>query len=284
LPPPVLLFVTGACSMYFGAAIAVHLFDEVAAATVAWLRVVGAAMVLVAITRPWRRPWSRAALVAAAAFGVATAAMNVCFYLAIDRLPLGTAVAIEFIGPVSVAAVATRTARNALALGLAAGGVALLSGIEAEANLGGVLFALAAAGCWAAYIVFGARVSRFDRGVEGLAVGLAIGAVAIAPVGLADRGDVLTSPRLLALCVAVGVLSNAIPYGLDQIVLRRVTRGAFALLLAILPAAATVIGALALQQVPNGWELLGIGLVIVALCARDRSADDGAQPTRLTTR
>jgi len=156
---------------------------------------------------------------------------------------------------------------------LAAGGVALLSGIEADANLGGVLFALAAAGCWAAYIVLGARVSRLDRGVDGLAVGLAIGAVAVMPIGLADRGDVFGSPRLLVLCVAVGLLSNALPYGLDQVVLRRVERGTFALMLALLPATATVVGAVALQQVPNGWEGLGIALVVAALCARDRRDD-----------
>jgi inner membrane transporter RhtA len=260
--------------MYLGAALAVHLFDEVEVAAVAWLRVVGAALVLVVLTRPWRVRWTRASLVAAAAFGVATATMNLCFYLAIDRLPLGTAVAIEFIGPIAVAVVSLRTARNAVALVLAATGVALLCGIEADANLTGVLFALAAAGCWAAYIVLGGRVARLDRGLDGLALGLAIGAVAIAPIGAPVSGDAFASPRLLFLCVAVGVLSNAVPYGLDQVVLRRVTRGTFALMLALLPTTATVIGALVLHQVPNLLECLGIALVVTALVVRDRRGDD----------
>jgi inner membrane transporter RhtA len=265
---PVALFVAGATSMYIGASLAVHLFDEIAVPTVAWLRVVGAAIVLAAVVRPWRQRWTRAAFGAAAAFGVATAVMNLCFYLAIDRLPLGTAVAIEFIGPVSVAAIAARTSRNALALVLTTAGVALLSGVEADANLPGVLFALAAAACWAAYIVLGARVAQRDRGISGLAVGLAIGAVAIAPIGAVDSGPAFSSPRLLFLCVAVGVLSNAIPYAIDQVVLRRVRRGTFALLLALLPTTATIIGAVVLQQVPNVLELVGIALVVVALCVR----------------
>jgi inner membrane transporter RhtA len=281
----VALFVTGACSMYLGASLAVHLFDEVAVASVAWLRVVGAALVLAIVVRPWRRRWSRSFLVAAAAFGTATAVMNLCFYLAIDRLPLGTAVAIEFVGPVSVAAAATRTVRNAAALVLAVGGVALLSGIEADANLGGVLFALAAAACWAAYIVLGARVSRFESGIDGLTVGLVIGAVVIAPIGAWDAGPALTSPRLFFLCVAVGVLSNAVPYGLDQLVLRRVDRGTFALLLALLPTTATIIGALVLRQVPDALEVVGIGLVVASLCvtrtpvatAPDAAVDDAAR-------
>jgi inner membrane transporter RhtA len=265
----VALFVTGATSMYLGASLAVHLFDEAPVPVVAWLRVIGAALVLCACTRPWRRHWTRAALGSAAAFGVATAVMNLCFYLAIDRLPLGTAVAIEFLGPVTIAALSTRSTRNAIALVTAIAGVALLSGIEADANPAGVFFALSAAACWAAYIVLGARVSRLESGVDGLSVGLVFGALAIAPIGAWHSGPVLTSPRLVALCLSVGVLSNAVPYALDQVVLRRVDRGTFALLLALLPTTATVIGALVLQQVPDALELLGIGLVVAALCVRD---------------
>jgi inner membrane transporter RhtA len=244
----------------------VHLFDEARVATVAWLRVLGAAVVLLAVVRPWRRTWTRDALLGAAAFGTATAVMNLAFYLAIDRLPLGTAVAIEFVGPIAVAAIATRTWRTGVALALTVAGVGLLSGIEADANLPGVLFALAAAGCWAAYIVLGARVAGLDRGVDGLAVGLAIGSLVIAPLGVLHSGHVFASPRLLGLCVAVGVLSNAVPYGFDQVVLRRVTRGAFALLLALLPTTATIIGAIVLAQVPDALECTGIALVVAALC------------------
>jgi inner membrane transporter RhtA len=198
--------------------------------------------------------------------------MNLCFYLAIDRLPLGTTVAIEFIGPVAVAAAFTRTARSAGALVLTAAGVALLSGVEADANLPGVLFALAAAACWAAYIVLGAHVARLDRGLGGLAVGLVIGGVVIAPIGALDSSSAFASPRLLFLCVAVGVLSNAVPYAIDQVVLRRVSRGAFALLLALLPTTATIVGALVLRQVPGAAELVGIALVVGALVISDDRA------------
>jgi inner membrane transporter RhtA len=260
------LFVIGACSQYLGASLAVHLFDQAPVAAVAWFRVTGAALVLLVAARPWRRTWTRHALVAVAGFGVATAAMNLSFYEAIDRLPLGTAVAIEFAGPITVAAIATRSTRQALALVLTAAGVALLSGIEASDNAAGVVFALLAATCWAVYIVLGSRVSRRQRGVDGLAVGLAIGAVAIAPLGAHGSGVVFASPRLLALCLAVGVLSNAIPYGFDQVVLRRVSRGTFALLLALLPTTATIVGALVLRQIPNALECVGIGLVVAALC------------------
>jgi inner membrane transporter RhtA len=268
------LFVVGAASMYLGASLAVHLFDEVAVPTVAWLRVVGAALVLCVFVQPWRRRWSRQTLGAAAAFGIATAVMNLCFYLAIDRLPLGTAVAIEFLGPVSIAALSTRSVRNAAALTMAIAGVALLAGIEADANLGGVLFALSAAACWAAYIVLGARVSRLERGLDGLSVGLVFGALAIAPIGVRHSAHAFGSPRLVALCVAVGVLSNAVPYALDQIVLRRVERGTFALLLALLPTTATIVGAVVLRQVPSALELVGIALVVAALGARDPSTDE----------
>ncbi len=259
-----------------------HLFDELAVPVVAWLRVAGAAAVLLVCVRPWRGRWTRAELTAAGAFGVATAVMNLCFYLAIDRLPLGTAVAIEFVGPVAVAAWWARTPRNALALVLTVAGVGLLAGIQAEANLSGVLYALAAAGCWAAYILLGARVSRLERGLDGLAIGLVIGAVAIAPVGVWHSSTAFTTPWLVLLCVAVGVLSNAVPYALDQVVLRRVTAGAFALLLALLPTTATIIGAAVLGQSPDALELVGIALVVAALCARDPR--DGAPVTSATAR
>ncbi len=165
---PEALFVLSATAQYIGAVIAVGLFDEVPPASVAWLRVIGATIALVAVawTRVWTR-WSRAELGAAALFGIATALMNTFFYLGIDRLPLGKGVAIEFIGPITVAALRTRNRRNAAALGLAVLGVAVLSGLEISGEPLGLLFIFLASAMWAAYIVIGSRVAQLDRGVAG---------------------------------------------------------------------------------------------------------------------
>lgn len=271
--PPAALFLVGAVAQYSGASIAVLLFEDLRPTTVAWLRVAGAAMTMLTVVRPWRWAWTRAALGAAAAFGVTTALMNTAFYLAIDRLPLGTAVAIEFAGPVTVAALASHTRRHWSALVLATSGVLLLAGIEIGGSGLGVLFALGAAALWAGYIVLGARVARQGRGAAGLAVGLVVGTAVITPLGAPGSAPVLDSPALLGLGASVGVLSTAIPYGLDQAVLRRVTRRHFALLLALLPVTATVMGLIVLGQVPGPAELAGTVLVIGALLVQGSGLD-----------
>lgn len=259
-----------AVSQYIGAVIAVALFDEVAPQTVAWFRVIGAAIAVVFASRAWRERWTRAELGAAALFGVATALMNTFFYLGIDRVDLGIAVTIEFIGPITVAAVATRSRRNALALLFAIAGVAILGGTEIDGNALGLFFIFLASVMWAAYIVIGSRVARFDRGVSGLGVGLAIGAVAIIPIGAPGSLDVWSSPRLLALCLLVGVFSNAIGYGIDQFTMRRIPVRRFSLLLALLPVTAVLIGWIALDQQPSGIEFAGIALVIVGVMVQER--------------
>lgn len=255
-----------------GAVIAVGLFDEVEPQTVAWFRVIGAAGALVLVSKAWRERWTRAELLAAAAFGVATALMNLFFYLAIDRIDLGKAVTIEFIGPIAVAAVATRSARNAVALLFAIAGVVVLGGGEIEGNAVGLLFIGLASAMWAAYIVIGSRVARLDRGVAGLGVGLAIGVLAIAPVGAPASGDVWTSPRLLVLCLLVGVFSNAIGYGIDQFTMRRIPIRRFSVLLALLPVTAAFLGWLVLDQQPSTIDLFGIALVLVGVIVQERES------------
>lgn len=259
-----------AIAQYLGATIAVLLFDEVEPQTVAWLRVIGAAMALLVVSRGALSGWTRRQLAAAAVFGIATAAMNLFFYLAIDRTDLGKSVAIEFIGPIAVAAALTRTRRNAGALGVAAIGVGVLGGVELSGNAVGLLFILAASACWAAYIVVGSRVAQLGRGVAGLGVGLAIGAVALIPIGAPGSGPVWSSPRLLGLCLVVGVCSNAIGYGIDQHVLRRIPVRRFSLLLALLPVTAVAVGWLALGQAPSPLELGGIALVLAAVTLQER--------------
>lgn len=268
--PPPMLFITGAVSQYAGAAFAVLLFKSVDAAGVAWLRVLAAAAVLLAWRRPWQISWTRERLALAAAFGVVLAAMNLCFYLSIARLPLGTAVAIEFLGPVAVAAVGSRTARDAGALGIAAAGVVLLADVQLSGHPAGVAFALGAGVMWAGYIVLGHRIASAPglRPHDGLATGMAVGALVFAPFTGPIAGPAFAAPDLLIACLAVGVLSSVVPYALEQIAMRRLPRPRFALLLALLPATAAVMGGIVLGQVPRPVEAVGIALVVLATALR----------------
>jgi inner membrane transporter RhtA len=267
---PEALFVLAAVAQYIGAAIAVLLFDEVEPQTVAWFRVIGAALAVLLVSRGWWKGWSRDQLMAAALFGVATALMNTFFYLGLDSTDLAKSVTIEFIGPITVAALATRSTRNAIALLLAAGGVVVLGGGEIADNTAGMVYLLLASAMWTVYIVVGARVARLDRGVSGLGVGLAIGAVAITPIGAPGSAVVWSSWRLLALCLLVGVFSNAIAYGIDQFTLRRIPIRRFSVLLALLPVTAAVIGVIALDQWPSPVEVVGISLVIAGVFLQER--------------
>lgn len=264
--PPQLLFVMGAITQYVGSALAVLLFAVVPAAGVAWLRVLAAAATLVAWRRPWQSPWTPARLRLAAAFGIALASMNLCFYLAIRDLPLGTTVAIEFLGPTAVAALGSHTRRDALALGLSVTGVALLADIHVAGNPRGLAFALAAGALWAAYVVLGHRVAADTalRPQDGLAAGMAAGALVLAPALASSAAPAFASPALLAACLLVGLMASVVPYALEQIAMARLPRARFALLLSLLPTTAAVVGAVVLGQIPGPLEVLGIGLVAVA--------------------
>lgn len=269
--PPEFLFLASASAQYTGAVVAVGLFDEIAPATVAWIRVLSAALFLIAFSIPrGHAPWTRRDLVAAGMFGTATALMNTFFYLAIDRLPLGKGVTIEFIGPIAVAALATRTSRNLLALALAAAGVAVLGGVEIGNEPLGLVYILVASLMWAGYIVLGSRVALGGRGVAGLGWGLVFGGLVVTPVGIADAGTVFTSVRLVLLCCLVGMLSSAIGYGIDQATLRRIPVRRFSVMLALLPVTASVFGVLFLDQTPTDVDLLGMVLVLAGVAIQER--------------
>jgi inner membrane transporter RhtA len=269
--PPEALFVLSGISMYAGAAIAVTAFEYLDAPGVAWWRVMFAGALLTLVRRSWRGPWTRRQVVLAVAFGTVLAAMNLNFYFAIDRLPLGTTVAIEFAGPVAVAAAGTRSLRSLGALVLTAVGVVVLADVSFDISPAGVWFALAAAALWAGYIVLGARVAAGARAVDGLGIGMVAGSLVIAPVGLPPALRLGDAPWVLLLGLATAVLSNVVPYSLDQVILRRIPRARFALLLALLPATATVMGLVALRQTPGGLEVLGIGLVVAGIALSERS-------------
>jgi inner membrane transporter RhtA len=273
--PPEALFVLSGISMYCGAAVAVQVFDDLGPAGVAWWRVFGAGVMLLVLRRSWRTGWTRRQVLLAGLFGAVTAGMNTSFYMAIDRLPLGTTVAIEFLGPVTVAALGSRTRRSWTALLLAAAGVGVLADVQLEANAVGLAFALGAATLWAGYIVLGARVAGEARAVDGLTIGMLIGAVVIAPVGMPEALGVFGHWWLLVPALATALLSNVFPYVIDQVVLRRITRARFALLLALLPVTASVIGLIALRQTPSMIEAVGIALVVAGIAVSERTRRPG---------
>jgi inner membrane transporter RhtA len=272
VPAPI-VFIIGGCSMYLGAALAVGLFAVLSPAVVAWLRLLGASAVLLLWRRPPRDAWCGYRLYTASAFGLVTAVMNVAFYQAIAQLPLGTAVAIEFCGPVVVAALSSRSLRDRAALVLATGGVVLVADVRWAGHPTGLLWALGAAFAWAGYIVLAKRVAVAGNGVDDLAVGFTVATVVLCPLAWGS-GPVWGDPRLLLLGIGVGVLSSVLPYALDQVVLRRVGRARFAVLLALLPVTATVVGLLVLAQRPTAAEAVAVAAVVLAVALRSGAGDE----------
>lgn len=284
--PAPALFVVSGLTQYTGAALAVGLFAVISAPGVAWLRIAVAAVVLLLWRRPWRVRWTRRDLLVAAVFGTVLAAMNITFYVALEHLPLGTAVAIEFIGPVAVAAVTGIGWRERSGMLLAALGVVLLAGVTIRLGgpgaVVGLVAILAAAACWAGYIVLGRRVALRGEGVTSLSIAMAAGAIVFAPFFVASGAPVLGDWRLALAVVGVAVMSSVVPYAVEQVVLRRVGTATFAVLLALLPATAAVVGAVVLRQLPTPVELLGLLLVSAAIAltsARRRPRLRDAAPT-----
>lgn len=257
-------------SLYLGAAIAVGLFDVFSPVVVAWFRIAGAAVILLALHRPKVSLFVGEAGVRAATYGVITLAMNMTFYEAIARLPMGTAVAIEFLGPVAVAAVGSRSVRDVVSLILAVLGVVIISGAVWSDSALGLLLALAAGALWAAYIVVGSRIAG-EASWTSMTVGFTWAAVLASPVALllwpASTG--MAPAPLIGLVFGLGLLSAAIPYSLDQVVLRMAGSAYFAVLQAILPIVAAVIGALTLGQFLSLAETVGITLVVAAVALRN---------------
>lgn len=274
--PPQLFIVGSALIQYIGAAIAVGLFAIMTPAEVAWWRILIAAAVLLAWRRPWRDGLTRADLVRSGIFGLAMTAMNMTFYQAIDYLPLGTAVSLEFIGPVSVAVLRGRGWAPRIAAFFALGGVVSIGGIGIDLSdpqvLIGVVWIMSAALMWALYIVLGQHIASQRSGITNLAVGSSIGALLTAPIFASSVSVVAGDWRILVALLGVGVLSTVLPYSLEALAMSRVSASTFALFTALLPATSALVGALMLQQIPGVGELLGLILISVAVAITSKNS------------
>jgi inner membrane transporter RhtA len=264
--PPATYFVGSAVFHYLGPAFAVLLFALVPPLGVAWLRIAGAALIFAA----WRRPWRTFAVLEVrgrqlvVAMGTVLALMNVCFYVAIDRLPLGTVAAIEFLPVIGLAALGARTVRNGAALVLAVLGVYLLTNVQLAVEPLGLAFAFANAALFALYIVLAHRVAQHGAmaGIDGLAAAMLVAWVVATPLGGWAAVPALTNPIALLAGLGVAVSSSVIPYVCDQLAMARMPRATYALLVSLLPATATVIGIVVLGQIPSVVEVAGVALVV----------------------
>jgi inner membrane transporter RhtA len=305
--PPTSFFLTSAVFHYLGPSLAVLLFAHVEVLGVAWLRIASAAVVFAL----WRRPWQILSSATVSqrwvflALGVVLAAMNSLFYLAVDLLPLSTVGAIEFLGVVVLAAAGSRTRRNVFALLLAVGGVIVLTDVRLSGQPLGFVFAFANCLGFMAYVVLGHRIATTPTtsssrelgdedaadtaalqmsGIDQLGLSMLIAAVVATPFGIAGAAAAFTHPLWLAWGIGVGLCSSVIPYVTDQLAMARLPRATFALMLALLPAAAVVIGLLVLAQVPTWQDLAGISLVILGVAVHRDSPDRESVTTQTAKR
>jgi inner membrane transporter RhtA len=269
---PEAFFVVSAIFHYLGPAFAVLLFARVDVLGVAWLRIAAAALIFAVWRKPWRRARGAGRLLVA--WGAVLAVMNSVFYLAIDRLPLGTVAAIEFLPVIVLAALGARTPRNLVALAVAVPGVYLLTDVALEGNALGVVFAFANAALFACYIMVSHRAAQNGSvpGIDLLGMAMLIAAVVATPIGGWAAAPAFADPVAIAAGIGVGVSSSVIPYVFDQLAMARMTRSTYALLVALLPATATVIGIVVLAQLPTAVEALGVALVIAGVAVH-RDAD-----------
>jgi inner membrane transporter RhtA len=279
--PPHAFFVVSAIFHYLGPAFAVLLFAEVSVLGVAWLRIAAAAAVFALWRRPWRLLGEAATRRDLIALGVTLAAMNATFYLAIDRLPLGTVGAIEFLGPIGLAAVGVRAPRNLLALVLALAGVWLLTDVRLAGEPLGFAFAFANCALFVLYVVLGHRIAQAQAGgapVDRLGAAMLVALIAITPVGLSQAAPALARPDVLLAGIGVGICSSVIPYVCDQLAMARLPRPTFALLLALLPASAAAVGFIVLGQRPAAIELAAIALIVAGVAIHRAAVPPASDP------
>jgi len=268
--PPHLYFVGSAIFHYLGPSFAVLLFAQVSVSGVAWLRIVSAGLVFAIWRRPWRAFFSADANTRwlITALGAVFAAMNYSFYVAIDRLPLGTVAAIEFVGPIILAVIGARSSRNLAALVLAAAGVYLLTDVRLAVDPTALIWAFVNAALFTLYIVIAHRISRSDpvtNPIDRLGASMLIAAIAITPLGLRDAMPALSDLVLVGAGIGVGLTSSVIPYVFDQMAMTRLPRSTYALFVALLPATAVAIGVIVLGQIPAWIEIVAVALVVAGV-------------------
>ncbi len=259
-------FLVSAIFHYLGPAFAVLLFAHVNVLGVAWLRIASAAVIFAI----WRRPWrlflksTRTQRHLILGLGIVLGLMNASFYLAIDRLPLGTVGAIEFLGQIILAVIGVRSRRNFLALGLAIVGGGLLTNVQLGGQPLGFVFAFANCALFMLYVILGHRIAQDggSTGIDRLGAAMLIALLVISPLGFADAQSAFTNGPLLLAGIGVGICSSVIPYITDQLAMARLPRATFALLLSLLPAVASIIGIVVLQQIPTPVEIAGIALIM----------------------
>jgi inner membrane transporter RhtA len=264
--PPQVLLLGSIASVQFGAAFANKLFAQAGPGGVVFLRLALSALMLTAVVRPSLRGRTRSDLLAVLTYGLILGTMNWSFYESLDRLPIGVAVTIEFVGPLAVAIAGSRRPLDALWVALAGGGVVLLAvrGDNHDISTLGVVLALIAGGCWAGYILVSKRVGSTFAQLDGLAIALCIGTLVVVPAGIVQGGSALGRPSVLAGGVGVAMLSSIIPYSLELIALRRLRAAAFGLLMSLEPAVAALAGILVLSQALHAVTLVAIVMVVIA--------------------
>jgi inner membrane transporter RhtA len=273
LVSPVWLVLIGILSVQFGAGIAKSLFDEIAPTTIVWLRLVTSAVVLVAIARPVLRGRSRTDWLVVLAFGLCLGVMNWAIYQAFARIPLGIAVTLEFIGPLTLAVIGSRRVRDLLWVLLAGIGVAVL-GLSGggEVNLAGALFALLAGAMWASYILLAGQTGQRWPGFDGLALASVFATLLLTPFAIGEGGGDLLDPHILLLGAAVGLLSSVVPYSCELVALRSIKASVFSILMSLEPAAAALAGIIVLQEFLTWEQWLAMTFVVVASVGATRSS------------
>jgi inner membrane transporter RhtA len=275
---PIWLVLVGILSVQFGAGIAKSLFDEISPTTIVWLRLVTSAVILWLLARPALRGRSRQDWLVVLGFGLSLGVMNWAIYQSFARIPLGIAVTIEFVGPLTLAVLGSRRARDLLWVALAAAGVLLLGFERADLDVAGVAFAVVAGAAWASYILLSAQTGRRWPGFDGLTLASVVATLMLTPFAVNAGSSALGDPRILLLGAAVGLLSSVIPYTCELVALRSLRPAVFGVLMSLEPAAAALAGLLVLRELLTPLQLVAMACVVVASIGATRAGGTIAEP------